>query len=72
MYGGLLIIYASINAFPLKTVAKLARIGPCGWLQVQALIQVMLHCVFRTLLLHASSIYMVELSSCPILLVAVI
>ncbi len=27
MYSGLLIIYASINAFPLKTVVKLARIG---------------------------------------------
>ena len=31
MYGGLLIIYASLNAFPLKTVAKVARIG-AWWL----------------------------------------
>ncbi|KAL0018124.1 hypothetical protein WJX77_006203 [Trebouxia sp. C0004] len=27
VYGGLLIVYASINGFPLKTVTKLARIG---------------------------------------------
>lgn len=31
IYGSLLIIYASLNAFPLKTVAQMARAG-AWWL----------------------------------------
>ena len=27
IFGGLLIIYASVNAFPLKTLTRLARVG---------------------------------------------
>ena len=33
IYGGLLVIYASINGFPIKTLAKLGRIGAL-WLVV--------------------------------------
>ena len=47
MYGGLLIIYASLNAFPLKTVVKLARIG-AWWLVAGSAT----HCMPTILLLY--------------------
>ncbi len=50
MYGGLLIIYASLNAFPLKTMVKLARIG--AWWLVAGSVT---HCMPTMHLLHVGS-----------------
>lgn len=66
MYGGLLIVYASINGFPLKALAKLARIG--AWFMVAGsaidCISVS-YCTFR-FLVHAGSNFMPGLSRGPI------
>ena len=50
MYGGLLIVYASLNAFPLKTVVKLARIG--AWWLVAGSVT---HCMPTIPLLYVGS-----------------
>ena len=54
IYGGLLIVYASINAFPLKTVARLAKFG-AWWLVAGSdphLSHVLSCCMLRMPLLH--------------------